>query len=442
MSIKTALASRLINYMLSERRQRVLWSRTEEKRERRSVPHKVEYFHQVDDPYSHLMLQLLPKLVGKYDIEVSPYLVPPPDDWAAPEREKLVAYSRLDAHRLAAKSGGILNFPYSDKQPNRASILQAENDLEKVFREANPWAAAHEVSGNMWADTRDGGIAVNGNSRISVRLEEGAKRRKQLGHYLGGVLAYGGELYWGPDRLHHLERRLTLLGALREPIDATVLQSIVPDFEPTFEAQSDRDKLTGPNQELHFYLSFRSPYTYLAVKRVKRLADKFGAKLCLRFVLPMVMRNLPVRREKGFYIMKDAAREARHRGLPFGRVADPVGRPTERAYSLLPWAIEEGRGYEYCDSFLTAVWSRGVDAGSDTGLRSIVDSAGLDWTQASAILGDESWKKIAEENRQEMDDLGLWGVPSFRIDETATWGQDRLWVIEDRMLKNLTGELD
>ena len=117
MSIKTALASRLIDYMLSERRQRVLWSRVEEKRERRSVSHKVEYFHQVDDPYSHLMLQLLPKLIEKYDIEVSPYLVPPPDDWAAPEREKLVAYSRLDAHRLAAKSGGILNFSYSDKQP-------------------------------------------------------------------------------------------------------------------------------------------------------------------------------------------------------------------------------------------------------------------------------------------------------------------------------------
>ena len=58
---------------------------------------------------------------------------------------------------------------------------------------------------------------------------------------------------------------------------------------------------------------------------------------------------------------------------------------------------------------LTAVWSRGVDAGSDTGLRSIVDSAGLDWTQAS-ILGDESWKKIAEENRQKWMTL-LWECP-------------------------------
>ncbi len=387
MSIKTALASRLIDYMLGERRQKALWSKTEERRERHAVPHKVEYFHQADDPYSHLMLQLLPKLVKKYDIEVISYLVPPPDDWAAPEREKLVAYSRLDASRLAAKSRGILDFSFTDKQPDRSSISQAEIHLEKVFREGNPWPTAQKISRDMWRDELVGSIGVNSDLQMSDRLIVGTKRREKLGHYLGGVLAYGGELYWGPDRLHHLERRLTLLGALREPIDATALQPIVPDLEPRLEAELNTNKPTGLNQELHFYLSFRSPYTYLAAKRVKLLADKFGAKLRLRFVLPMVMRNLPVRRAKGFYILKDAAREARHHGLPFGRVADPVGKPTERAYSLFPWAIEQGRGFEYCDSFLTAVWSKGVDAGSDAGLQSIVESAGLDWTRATAILG-------------------------------------------------------
>ena len=437
MSIKTALASRLIDYMLSERRQRALWSKTEERRERHAVPHKIEYFHQTDDPYSHLMLQLLPKLIEKYDIEVSSYLVPPPDDWAAPEREKLVAYSRLDASRLAAKSSGILDFPFTDKQPDRSSISQAENDLEKVFKESNPWPTAQKISRDIWSDELDESITVNSDLQTSDRLMVGTKRREKLGHYLGGVLAYGDELYWGPDRLHHLERRLTLLGALQDPIDATALQPIVPDLEPKLEADSNENKPTALNQELHFYLSFRSPYTYLAAKRIKRLADKFGAKLCLRFVLPMVMRNLPVHRAKGFYILKDAAREARHRGLPFGRVADPVGKPTERAYSLFPWAIEEGRGFEYCDSFLTAVWSKGVDAGSEAGLQTIVESAGLNWASASSIVGDETWKNIAEENRQEMDDLGLWGVPSFRVNETATWGQDRLWVIEDRLSEDL-----
>ena len=153
----------------------------------------------------------------------------------------------------------------------------------------------------MWSDELDRSIAVNSDLQISDRLMVGTKRREKLGHYLGGVLAYGGELYWGPDRLHHLERRLTLLGALQDPIDATVLQPIVPDLEPKLEADSNENKQIGLNQELHFYLSFRSPYTYLAAKRINRLADEFGAKLRLRFVLPMAVSythlTLPTNRE-------------------------------------------------------------------------------------------------------------------------------------------------
>ena len=108
----------------------------------------------------------------------------------------------------------------------------------------------------MWSDELDASIAANKDLQMSDRLMVGTKRREKLGHYLGSVLAYGDELYWGPDRLYHLERRLTLLGALHEPIDATVLQSIVPDLEPTFEAQLDSNQLADSNQELHFFLSF------------------------------------------------------------------------------------------------------------------------------------------------------------------------------------------
>ena len=75
--------------------------------------------------------------------------MPPPDDWAAPEREKLVAYSRLDAPDWQP-NWRILNFPYSDKQPNRASILQAEDDLKK-FLERPIHGLRPTVSGNMWA---------------------------------------------------------------------------------------------------------------------------------------------------------------------------------------------------------------------------------------------------------------------------------------------------
>jgi len=51
-------------------------------------------------------------------------------------------------------------------------------------------------------------------------------------------------------------------------------------------------------------------------------------------------------------------------------------------------------------------------------------------------IGSEDWRAVEAVNQQELLDFGLWGVPSFRVGDTATWGQDPLWVIEDRLREN------
>jgi 2-hydroxychromene-2-carboxylate isomerase len=163
---------------------------------------------------------------------------------------------------------------------------------------------------------------------------------------------------------------------------------------------------------------------------VFRLAHAYNAELRLRFVLPMVMRGLPVPRAKRFYILRDCAREAERLGLPFGRLVDPVGRPVERGYAVLYHAREQGRAEAFCGAFLRGVWSEGIDAGSDRGLRRITERAGLDWAQARAALNDDRWRAEAEQNREALLGRGLWGVPSFGVGDTVVWGQDRLWQVE------------
>jgi len=251
-------------------------------------------------------------------------------------------------------------------------------------------------------------------------------RRDKLGHYLGGTLYYGGEWYWGLDRLHYLEARFTQLGARKDGAGGLI-------YEPPSIPVSSGN--TGA--EIHWYLSFRSPYTAIVRDRVKALADTYGAELKLRFVLPMVMRGLPVPPNKKKYIPFDTAREARRLDVPFGRIMDPVGRPVELGYSLLPWAREQGRGYEFVNAFLSCVWSEGIDAGSHKGLQKIVERAGLNWDEAKNIVGNEDWRAEAEANRLEMMERGIWGVPSFRVGDTITWGQDRLWVIEHALQKQI-----
>ena len=373
MSLKSYIVPRVAQKLLGEGRLNKRRAKFERERLMNDEAHKIEFFHDPSDPYSQLLEKVLPQLTENYKIELITHLVSPPDETAAPERDKLVEYSKMDAMRLAKKAG--IDFHIRDRPPATNTIV---------------------------SDTR----------------------RKKLGHYLGGTLYYGGEWYWGLDRLHYLESRLTQLGARKEGAGG-------PIYEPPSKPIDSGD--TGA--ELHWYVSFRSPYTAIVRDRVKTLADAYGAELKIHMVLPMVMRGLPVNPAKKKYIPFDTAREARRLGVAFGKIMDPVGKPVERGYSLIPWAREQGKDYDFVNAFLTSVWSEGVDAGSDSGLRKIVERAGLDWSEAKGILGNEDWRAIEKTNRLEMMERGIWGVPSFRVGDTITWGQDRLWVIEHALQK-------
>lgn len=371
MSVKSYIVPRIASKLLGEARITKQRAKFERDRVSNGETHKVEFFHDPSDPYSQLLEKVLPRFKEAYKIEVITHLVSPPDDGAAPERGKLVEYSKIDVMRLAKKAG--IDFEVQDRSPATNTTLSDA-------------------------------------------------RREKLGHYLGGTLYYGGEWYWGLDRLHYLETRLTQIGARKDGATGHIYQP------PTAFVSSGN---TGA--ELHWYLSFRSPYTAIVRGRIKALADTYGAELKLRFVLPMVMRGLPVPPNKKKYIPFDTAREARRLGVPFGRIMDPVGRPVKLGYSLLPWARKQGRDYEFVNAFLSCVWSEGTDAGSNKGLQKIIERAGLNWGEAKDIIGNDDWRDEAETNRLEMMERGIWGVPSFRVGDTITWGQDRLWVIENAL---------
>jgi 2-hydroxychromene-2-carboxylate isomerase len=387
----------------------------------------VSYFHQVDDPYSHLMLQVLPAFVARYGIELQPHLVLPPGDTVAPDRPRLLEWSRRDAADLAAAVG--LEFPDPNRQPDPALTSLADRALAAIF--SNPRAAestftdALTISDALWRGDRSRieRLAAAPEAEARQMLEAGTSLRKKLGHYLGATLNFEGEWYWSVDRLACLEQRLREAGLARDSRTDPVVT--IPVFECRHRPTN------GHRPALHFFCSLRSPYTYVAVPRVRRLAEHYGAELHLRFVLPMVMRGLPVPREKRLYILRDTKREAERLDLPFGRIVDPVGVPTERGLAVLHHAVGAGKGPQFLESFMRGVWAEGIDAGSDDGLQQIAGRAGLDGAFVNASLTDSSWREVAAANREEMLALGLWGVPSFRVDDApARWGQDRLWRVE------------
>jgi 2-hydroxychromene-2-carboxylate isomerase len=429
MSLKSALMSRLAAYWTSPQRQAAARARAERRRVAAGRPHRIDWFHDASDPYSHVLAQALPQFAARYAVAIVPHLVGPPADWAAPARGQLEAYARRDAAQLAQRAG--LRFDDPGAQPPPALLADAEAALAAAIDNGTFLNVAAAIGAELWAGRAPAASLPRADPAAAKAV--GDARRAALGHYLGAMLHYGGEWYWGLDRLHYLEARLAELG-LGGPVPPLYEQPMVPT--PGAPDAPRRDGLV-----IDWYASFRSPYTYIVADRIKALADAYGAELRVRYVLPMVMRSLPVPPMKRQYITLDVAREARRLGLDFGRVADPVGRPVERGYALLPWAIAQGRGHAFARAFLGGVFAQGLDAGSDAGLRRIVDAAGLDWTTARPHLADTGWRAEAEANRREMAGLGLWGVPSFRVGEVAVWGQDRLWVIEAALQQLTSAEI-
>lgn len=432
--------SKALRYLVSERRLHRRRAKSERARARAGAPHLVEYFHQVDDGYSHLAAQLLTPLLDAYDIELACHLVPPPSGPNAPEPELLANLSRYDAAKIAPHYG--LEFPGSG--PPDAELVAMATRLLAAAEGAEFAALVPQVGDAVWRGSKEA-LAALEQQRTPVSAAAGAEaqaagnaRRERLGHYSGATFHYAGEWYWGVDRLYHLEQRLAALGVRRSTKKNGELLAPRPPV------------LHGPRRDdgaltLEIYASVRSPYTSVEFDAAVRLAQETGVTLAVYPVLPMVMRNVPVTRRKGVYIFTDAAREARALGLAWGNLVDPIGEPVRRCYSLYPWAESQGRGIALLSAFMRAAFFNGVNTNSRRGLRQVVEDAGLDWGEAEGQLGSTEWEAQIEENRQAMYRLGLWGVPSFHLRDAAgetalaVWGQDRLWLVS-REIQRLLGE--
>jgi 2-hydroxychromene-2-carboxylate isomerase len=366
------------------------------------------------------------------------HLVGPPPDSAAPEREKLVAWSRVDAERVAEGRGG-LSFQDPGNQPSPDLVARATRILASTSSSRAFAALAPRVGEAMWDDDIEalGGMARDQSgapNNVADAIGRGDALRAKCHHYLGAIFHYAGENYWGVDRLSHLERRLIHLGASR--------QVSAPLLAPRYDVSDERIDAGRLGLTLEVFVSLRSPYSYISMPRAFDLATRAGIAMKLRPVLPMVMRGLPVPASKRMYITLDTKREADAVGMPFGRICDPVGKPVERGFSLYPFAVSKGRAGDYLLSFCRAVFAEGIDAGTDEGLRHIVEAAGLSWNDAARNRDIDGWRPELEANREDMMAMGLWGVPSFRLSgagasDFCVWGQDRIWMVEDEIRRRV-----
>jgi len=401
----------------------------EKKRQADGRDHEVLYFHQLDDPYSHLTAQVVGAFAARYSIRLQPHLIRATGGTAQPEQEKLAIWARRDCELIAPHFG--LQFPDSatvvpDPAVQESALLALAGIGTEEFL-----SRIETISTDLWAGrlTQPGPSSAQS---AQAELDAGSAKLAKLNHYSGATFFYEGEWYWGVDRLFHLEQRLRDLGACKDP-DAPYLVE-----RPTM----DLNGVDASGLDLHFYPSLNSPYTSIIFDRTITMAEACQINLHHKPVLPMIMRGVPAPAAKQRYILFDTKREADFFGVPFGPLVSPIGTPTRRAYSLLPWAKNQGKDVALLSKLLSYAWAQGKGLHKPANLRAAVEEVGLDWEQASSRLGTEDWKSITEQYQTEMVEMmGLWGVPSYKVSgprgeqDLEVWGQDRLWLVAAEIRK-------
>jgi 2-hydroxychromene-2-carboxylate isomerase len=387
---------------------------------------RARFYYRADDPYTHLLAQIAPRLASSYGLEIEIIPVAQPTIAANPAPEMLLEHAIRDAALLAESYG--LSFPRDAEPPPEDRVRRAHAVLLERRPADEQLRVAAELGEAVWHDDGQALAAIVerygsvSGEEVRLALEANYAALERAGHYQPGMIYYGGDWYWGIDRLHYLEERLR-----REGIEGSLDLSSGP--APTL-ASMIRSSGEGPLR-IEAFVSFRSPYSYLSIPQLIELRDRHGVEVTVRPVLPMVMRGLPVPRAKRLYIVHDAKREADRLGIPFGHVCDPLGEGIGHCMAVFfHCAAVKGLALEFAYSAMQGIWSEARDVGHLPDLVFLAGRAGIGESEVRAAIEDRGWQEMAKSNRQALTNLGLWGVPSLRIGSYSSWGQDRLPLLE------------
>lgn len=393
--------------------------RAEAKLNKQNRLRHIDVFVALDDPHSYVLLKVLPKFCQDFELKAHIHLVHHRQADMFPEEVMWSKWAMQDATDLAH----LYQLYLPPNYPQHSQIRLAQSYWAQNIPQTPRQALQH--FDQLWLD--QGIPACNASAQPMLRANE--QRLKNLGHYLPASIYYGEQWYWGLDRLEHLESRLMSLGLHTPDYQGGQYQRTWENF-----CHKPANVVREKHLPIELFFSMRSPYSHIALKRCHKLAEHYGIPLKIKPVMPMLMRQMAVPKNKTRYIFFDAVRESKKLNIPYGKVADPLGKGVENTYAIWHFANQQGKGNAFLLAISHLVNAQGVSANFHNGLKQACQQIGLSWSEAKQALSRSAWRDEVQRNLNQLYEYGLWGVPSIHYQGTQVWGQDRIWCIENALV--------
>lgn len=189
------------------------------------------------------------------------------------------------------------------------------------------------------------------------------------------------------------------------------------------------------SRQIEFYYDYGSPAAYLAWTQMPALAVRAGAELVRRPILLGGVFKATGNRSpmsiaaKGAWMTRDLARFAERYGVPFAINSNFI----VNTLAIMRGALVAANGgvlERYDDAMFHAMWVAGRDMSDPAAIAAVLSAAGLDVETYRAGIQDDAIKQALIAATTDAVDRGVFGTPSFFVDDELFFGQDRLDFVE------------
>ena len=189
-----------------------------------------------------------------------------------------------------------------------------------------------------------------------------------------------------------------------------------------------------------FWFDFGSPAAYLAFTQIASIEAVTGAKAIYR---PMLLggvfqatgnhspATIPA---KGKYIFNDFNRYAKRYGVPFNNNPHfPINTLLlmRGAAGMLEQQPEQFLAY--CSAVFQAIWIDALNMNDPATVGAALHKAGFDPQKLMALANDQATKDALKAATTEAVSRGVFGAPTFFVDDQMFWGQDRLDFVKEAL---------
>jgi 2-hydroxychromene-2-carboxylate isomerase len=194
--------------------------------------------------------------------------------------------------------------------------------------------------------------------------------------------------------------------------------------------------------KVEYYYSVASPYAYLGVKKFQEIVKKYSLEVIEK---PIDLVGTVFAETGGTPVPKRHPSRQKYRLIEIERFGKKLNININKQPKFFPPAdphkaalftiasIKAGLSIDFGKEVLTKLWSEEKDISQDSVLEEVCSKFKLNFNEIKDLANSEEVKGIYLSNSNDAIAKGVFGAPSFIMNNELFWGQDRLDFLEDKI---------